>query len=141
MIEFVIIAVISSILAGMGIGGGALFVILITMFLKYDQIDAQALNLIMFVFSGISASIANGKKKIILKDVLKKTLPFLIIGSVIGITLLKNIPKEKISTYFNVFMLFLGIYEIFSSLIKAKKAKDNKGIRKENWVWNVLKEQ
>ena len=59
----ILVSVISAVLAGMGIGGGALFVILSTMFLGFDQKYAQTINLIMFMSVGISATISNIKDK------------------------------------------------------------------------------
>ena len=43
----IVIAIISGTLAGMGIGGGALFVILSTMFLGFDQKYAQTINKVL----------------------------------------------------------------------------------------------
>ena len=57
------VSVLSAILAGMGIGGGAVFVLISTSFLGVSQKEAQTLNLILFVVSGIVATISNCKNK------------------------------------------------------------------------------
>jgi len=112
-------------LAGMGIGGGALFVMLSTILLGYEQKEAQFINLIMFVAVGVSSTISNFKNKKIEKNILIKIIPLIIIGSIIGTYLMKKIENENLRAYFSVFMAIIGIYEIISSLIKIKKAKNN----------------
>ena len=67
-----IISMLSSVLAGMGIGGGAIFVLLATNFLNVTQINAQGLNLILFLATGVGATISNIKNKKIDFKILKK---------------------------------------------------------------------
>ena len=121
----ILISSISAVLAGMGIGGGALFVILSTMFLNFDQKYAQALNLIMFIAVGISATISNIKDKKIDFKIAKKMIIFLIIGSLICTWLITKINSDDLKKYFSYFLVAIGIYEIITSLIKIKKAKNN----------------
>lgn len=121
---FVFFIIISAILAGMGIGGGALFVILITNISKLPQKEAQALNLILFIAVSISSTISNIKDKKINFKIVKEIFILLIIGSLIGTEIVKNINNENLKKYFSIFMLILGLYEIISSLIYAKKDKN-----------------
>lgn len=125
MIKFAIVSIISAILSGMGIGGGALFVIIATVFLEIEQKEAQAINLIMFLAAAFSSTLFNLKNKTIEKGVLKKIIPLIIMGSFIGTILVKNIQNDNLKLYFNIFMLLIGAYEIISSLINIKKAKNN----------------
>ena len=121
----IIVSMISAVLAGMGIGGGALFVILATAFLGFEQKYAQAINLIMFVSVGISAAISNIKDKKIDFKLVKKIIPYLIIGSLIGTWVVTKINNNDLKKYFSVFLVLIGIYEIITSLITIKKAKNN----------------
>ena len=121
----IIVSMISAVLAGMGIGGGALFVILATAFLGFEQKYAQAINLIMFVSVGISAAISNIKDKKIDFKLVKKIIPYLIIGSLIGTWVVTKINNNDLKKYFSVFLALIGIYEIITSLITIKKAKNN----------------
>lgn len=122
--KLIVISIISSILAGMGIGGGALFVLLATNFLQISQINAQALNLILFLATGIGATISNLKNKKIDLIILKKIWLFLIIGSVVGTFLITKMEENNLRKYFSVFLLIIGIYEIISSVISIIKAKN-----------------
>ena len=123
--KLIIISIISSILAGMGIGGGALFVLLSTTFLNVSQVNAQGLNLILFITVGISATITNVRDKKIDYEILKKILFPLIIGSLIGTFFLKQIQQNDLKKYFSIFLVIIGIYEIISSVISIIKAKNN----------------
>lgn len=124
MVMFILICAISGIMAGMGIGGGALFVILTTLFCGLEQKDAQALNLIMFIAVGITATLSNLKAKKIDKKIIKKILPYLIIGSFIGTWLVQRIDNKPLKKYFSIFLVIIGIYEIITSVIEMKKTKN-----------------
>lgn len=126
MLKYILIAIFSALLSGMGIGGGALFVMLSTLLLGFEQKTAQAINLIMFLSAGISSTIFNFKNKVIKKELAKKIVPLVIIGSFIGTIIVKNIQSEDLRLYFSIFMALIGAYEIISSVISIKKAKNIK---------------
>ncbi len=121
----ILVSIISAVLAGMGIGGGALFVILSTIFLDFDQKYAQTINLIMFMAVGISATISNVKDKKVDFKLVKKILPILIVGALVGSWVVTKIESENLKTYFSYFLVGVGIYEIITSLKRIKKAKNN----------------
>lgn len=121
----ILVSIISAILAGMGIGGGSLFVILSTIFLGFDQKYAQTINLIMFMAVGISATISNVKDKKVDFKLIKKTIPLLIAGALVGTWIVKKIESGNLKMYFSYFLVVIGIYEIITSLKRIKKAKNN----------------
>ena len=120
----IIISAISSVLAGMGIGGGAIFVLLSTTFLKMDQKEAQTLNLILFLAVSLSATITNIKNKDIDFKIVKNALPLLLLGSFVGTYLFNKIDELKLNQYFIYFLLLIGLYEIISSVKNKKKTKN-----------------
>lgn len=124
-ILLVIIALFSGIIAGMGIGGGSIFILLTTIFSIFEHKEAQSYNLIMFVITGIFATISNFKNKNIDKDLLKKLIIPVVLGSIIGIILVKRIDEKILKYIFYGFMLLIGFYEIISSLKNIKKEKLN----------------
>ena len=119
-----LISIISSILAGMGIGGGALFVILSTLFLNLDQKYSQALNLLMFIAVSMSSTFSNIKDKKVDFNLAKKTVPFLVFGAIIGTSIVTKIDSNKLKNFFTYFMVIIGFFEIITSLIRMKKAKN-----------------
>ena len=115
---------ISSILSGMGIGGGSLFILLVLLFNLIDLNEARTYNLAMFIGIGIMMSlkkfqtIKNEKKKYI------KAILIIGIGSIIGFGLNKFIEQNLIKKIFYYFMLVIGLYEIIVSLKNIKKDKN-----------------
>lgn len=123
--KFILISSVSCILAGMGLGGGSLFIIFGMLFLDFPHKELQGLNLIMFIASGLSATISNFKNKIIDKKISKKILPCLIIGSIVGVYIASKVEEDNLRKYFLWFITIIGLYEIISSLIDIKKGKNN----------------
>lgn len=129
---FIVISIISSIIAGMGIGGGTIFVLLTTNFLSISQKEAQLLNLVLFMAVSFSSTIANLKNKNIDLKIIKNVIPLLVLGAVIGTRLFYKLNNENLRKYFLYFLVIIGIYEIISSVITLKKEKNNtKEYRKE----------
>lgn len=124
MITFTIITVISGILAGMGVGGGSIFILLSTIFNILELKEAKMYNLIMFIVAGIFATIFNIKNKNIDMKNLKKIMPLTLIGSIVGIFIIKHTDENLVKNLFYVFMMVIGVYEIISSLINIKRSNN-----------------
>lgn len=125
MIGEILISIISAVIAGMGIGGGAIYIIFLTLFLGLAQKQAQGLNLVMFIAASISATISNFKDKKVDLKIAKKIVPCLIIGSILGTFLFNKIENDDLKKYFSYFLVVIGIYEIITSVIRIIKAKNN----------------
>lgn len=123
-IGIIFITAIGAFLAGMGIGGGAIYVFLSTTFNNIPQKEAQVLNLILFISVSLSVAMFNLKNKKIKFKLIKKVMPCLLIGSFVGTRLVEFISNEKLKKYFTVFLMILGLYEIISSLFLNKKSKN-----------------
>lgn len=124
-IVLIIIAIFSGIIAGMGIGGGSIFILLTTIFSVFEHKEAQSYNLVMFVIVGIFATIANVKNKTLDVSLFKKLIIPVCIGSIGGMLLVKMIDEKILQYIFYAFMILIGIYEIISSLKSIKDAKTN----------------
>jgi uncharacterized protein len=81
---FIFICIISAFVAGLGIGGGSLFIILCNFFNLINMKEALGYNLLMFIVVGVFATINNIKVKKFDKVIFLKTIIFVIIGSYIG---------------------------------------------------------
>lgn len=124
MIIFILISIVSGILAGMGVGGGSIFILLCMIFNIMDANNAKVYNLIMFITAGIFSTMFNIKNKNIDLKNLKKVIIPVFIGSIIGIFVIKHTNENMVKNLFYVFMLIIGLYEIFSSLINMKKSNN-----------------
>ena len=119
------IALFSGIIAGMGVGGGSIFILLTTIFHVFEHKEAQGYNLIMFVIIGLSATIYNIKQGNLDKKLVLKLVIPVCLGSITGVILVKFLDENMLRYAFYGFMLIIGIYEIIPSLIRMKRAKNN----------------
>ena len=108
----------SGIIGGMGLGGGAVLIIYLSVFKKTEQLRAQGINLIFFIPIATLAVIIYALKKQIKWSV---TLPLAaggILGAVGGFLLTDFIGGNFTAKLFGAFLILLGLKEI---LIKPKK--------------------
>lgn len=61
----VLIGIVSGIVSGMGMGGGTILILCLSLFLGKDQHIAQGANLVFFIPTSIVAIIMNIKQKLI----------------------------------------------------------------------------
>jgi len=100
-------------LAGLGVGGGGLLVIYLTMIKNVEQVEAQGLNLLFFVAAGISSIFIHAKKR---KLDYKKIILIIIcgaVGAVAGSLLANIIDGAVIKKIFGGFLIASGIIEFF----------------------------
>ena len=113
MIE-ILIGFISGVISGMGMGGGTILILLLSLFLKLDQHIAQATNLVFFIPTAIASIVVNLKNKNILW---KDAIPIVIMG-IIGASVSANLSSkmnvELLRKLFGAFLLCIAIYEIYS---------------------------
>lgn len=103
----------SGLIGGMGLGGGAVLIIYLTVFADMPQLKSQGINLIFFVPIALTAVIIYAIKKQIKW---KTVLPFAvggIAGALIGIFLANLLGGEWLGKLFGGFIALLGIKEIF----------------------------
>ncbi len=118
----ILIGIISGFVSGMGMGGGTILILCLSMFLGIEQHIAQATNLIFFIPTSIVAIIINIKQKYV--D-FKIAIPIAIsgvIGAVIGAIYSSKTDVKMLKKYFGVFLGLIAIWEIYS-LIKKYKLK------------------
>ena len=105
---------IVSILAGIGVGGGGLIVIYLTLVKGMPQIEAQGINLLFFIAAGSSAFIVHLKKRNIEKKALVLMIVSGSVGAVIGSILVNIISPGIIRIIFSIFLIASGTTELFS---------------------------
>ena len=120
-----LIAIISSFLSGLGVGGGSLFVLIQIMAKKQDLNQIRAYNLAMFISLGIEKKKKNKNEIKELKINKFSILVFAAIGSIIGAKIGNKINENITKRIFNIFMLIIGFYEIIVSLKRIKNGKNN----------------
>lgn len=127
MIEF-ISGIISGMFTGTGMGGGTVLILLLSSLSNLNQHLAQAINLVFFILTTISAIIVNIKGKLIDFKLGFKIIIFGVIGAAIGSKVAMNINSKNLRKYFGIFLAIIAIFEIYSLIkeyIKGSK-RDNK---------------
>lgn len=107
-------------LAGLGIGGGSLLILWLTLVLQVDHTTAGTINLMFFIPSAVIACLFRFKQG---KLDLKRIVPALIGGcaGAILFTLLRNgIDASVLRKPFGILLLLTGIRELFYRPRKAK---------------------
>lgn len=114
---------ISGVLGALGMGGGGVLIIYLTVFACVDQMTAQGINLLFFIPCAIVAVIIHTKNKLIKW---KAVLPIIlggIPGVVLGSFLAGKFGSDMLSKIFGGLLILLGIKELFFS--PKKKAKSD----------------
>lgn len=108
------------ILAGLGIGGGSLLILWLTLVLEMDPGTARAINLMFFICAALSVSVFRWKQGTLK---LKKILPAILAGCIaaalfswLGTRLDTQIARKL----FGVLLLAAGVRELFYRPRKAK---------------------
>lgn len=123
----VIAGFVSGVIGGMGMGGGTLLIPILTIFLAFEQKNAQAINLFVFIPMALVSLIIHIKNKLV--D-FKVGIPIICTGvvfSVLGSTLADSIENNVLKKIFGVFLLIVGIDQAISTIINIVKSKRNNG--------------
>ena len=110
---FFLSGLFSAVFGGMGIGGGMLLIPVLTFFTDLTQQQIQGINLMYFIPSAAAAVIIHKKKgnigKSVLKPVILPSLPACAIGAFAAMA----ISAGSLRRLFAIFLLFVGISELF----------------------------
>lgn len=107
-------------LSGLGVGGGSLLILWLTMALHMPQSDARAINLLFFIPSAVIACLFRLKQKTLN---LGKLLPAILSGCAAGVAcsyLTNNIDTGLLRKLFGIILLATGVREL---LYKEKTQK------------------
>lgn len=107
-------------LSGLGVGGGSLLILWLTMALHMPQSDARAINLLFFIPSAVIACLFRLKQKTLN---LGKLLPAILSGCAAGVAcsyLANDIDTGLLRKLFGIILLATGVREL---LYKEKTQK------------------
>lgn len=108
----------SGIISGMGIGGGTILIPALVLLVNPGQHIAQSVNLLFFIPTAIIALIVHIKKKRIDFKMAMPIILFGLAGAFAGSKLAMSLPGNSLKKWFGLFLLLMGIYELF---IKGRK--------------------
>lgn len=114
------VSILLGFLTGLGIGGGSLLILWLTLVLKMPQAEARGINLLFFLPSALVACLFRWKQG---KLELRKVLPAMIAGA-LGAALFSFIGSqmdtELLKKPFGILLLITGLRELFYRPRKAR---------------------
>ena len=117
----IIIGVLAGIICGMGMGGGTLLIPMLVVFLGFDQLNAQSINLVAFLPTAVIALVLQIKSKLVkYKDVWVLAVSGLI-TAIGGSYLTKLIDTKYLRIFFGVFLVCLGVYQLVQIFKKKRR--------------------
>ncbi len=114
------VAIILGFLAGLGVGGGSLLMLWLTLVVGMEYPDARTINLLFFLPSAFIATLFR-RKQGALK--LRKILPAIIAGCVAAAIFTfvgRQMDTALLKKFFGGLLLFTGLRELFYRPRKAK---------------------
>jgi len=111
---------ILGLLAGLGVGGGSLLILWLTLMLDLPYADARIINLLFFIPSALIASMFRWKQGQLR---LSKVLPAIVAGCIVAAIfsfISKIASMNLLKKIFGVLLLFTGLREIFYRPRNAK---------------------
>lgn len=122
MIE-IIFGIIAGMVTGLGMGGGTILILLLSLFMDLEQHMAQATNLVFFVPTSLAAIFINIKQKNVDGKVALIISIFGVIGAMIGAIISEKISSHALRKYFAIFILIIAFHEIYQLYKEYKKKK------------------
>lgn len=120
----IIIGLIAGIVGGMGMGGGTVLILLLSIFSNVEQHVAQGANVIFFVPTAIAAIIIFIKNKNLRVKVGLPICLWGLIGTFIGAVVSSRMEVNMLRKCFGVFLLIIASYQIYSLYKRYRKAKN-----------------
>lgn len=121
-----IVSFLVAALSGMGIGGGGLLVIYLSLVMELPQYTAQGINLLFFLFSSASSlSVHMQKRKLFWPVILVMSISGMI-ASPLGALTAKALPSELLRKLFGGVLIVSGVLSLRRRLNPKKEQKIKK---------------
>ena len=121
MIKNFLIPTIIATLSGMGVGGGGLLVIYLSLLGEVEQVEAQGINLCFFILTALASTIFNAKKGKICWKITIILSASGVVFSIVGTLLAGEINAELLSKIFGGMLILGGASSLFSSFVQKKQ--------------------
>lgn len=120
----VIIGVVAGVVGGLGMGGGTVLILLLSMFNNIEQHIAQGTNVVFFIPTAIAAILIFIKNRNIKFKVGIPILLWGMVGTVIGAVISSNMDVYVLRKCFGVFLIIIAIYQTYSVYKMYRKEKN-----------------
>ena len=123
---------LSSLVGGMGLGGGTVLLLYLTLFTQVPQHMAQAINLLLFFPAAAAALVVQWTNDLVKPGILKVCLPAGIGGGILGSLIGNRMQSETLQKLFAVFLLVIAVKELYGAWQLYKAGKIEKNQSKKN---------
>lgn len=113
-------AVLSGTVASMGLGGGGVLLIFLTVFAGTEQLRAQGINLLFFIPIGVFSTVIYAVRGKIKWRTVLITAAFGLVGVAMGSLFAELIGSQILSKIFGMILIIMGMFGFF---VKDKEDK------------------
>ena len=106
--------------ASMGLGGGFILIIYLSVFKGVVQSSAGGINLLFFLPIAFVSSIIHLKNGLVEKKLVPVICLAGVAGASLGVFLMNNLDEGILRKLFAVLLIFVGVRELFGSSIASK---------------------
>lgn len=114
MLWDILVGFAAGIFGSMGVGGGTVLLLYLTVFAGFSQLSAQGINLVFFLPTALCALLVHLKNGFVKWRSAVAAILFGIPGVFIGFYLAGLLDKELLRTIFALFLLFIGTRELLA---------------------------
>lgn len=109
MLITMLITFLLAALSGMGVGGGGMFVIYLSLFTDTPQLTAQGMNLLFFLLSSGASVTIHLRHRVIHSSAVLVMALFGIVGALIGTAISTHLPQHLLRQIFGGMLVVSGI--------------------------------
>lgn len=120
----IFIGLIAGVIGSLGMGGGTVLILLLSVYSGIEQHIAQGTNVIFFAPMAITAIIMFIKQKRINFKIAIPICIWGLIGATIGANISSKMNVGVLRKFFGGFLILIAIYQIYSSFKMYKKEKN-----------------
>lgn len=121
-----VVGLVTGVIASMGLGGGFVLLIWLTLFMDMPQRAAQGINLLFFLPIAVISVIMHLRAGLIDKKLVLSLVPGGIIGAVLGTLGSQLVGNELLRKLYALFLLAFGLRELFRKAPDNEKKSQNK---------------
>ncbi len=131
MIGKAIAAFLISILSGMGVGGGGLFVIYLALFTELPQLTVQGMNLLFFLFSAGASMTVHLRKRRIFWGIVGLMAAGGLLGALLGSYCSARIDQSLLRKIFGGMLVVSGILSLQKRAFHGEEHRTGKKRKKD----------
>ena len=123
MLFTILITFLLAALSGMGVGGGGLFVIYLSLFTNTPQLTAQGMNLLFFLLSSGASVTIHLRHRTICYSAVFVMASFGIVGALFGASISAHLPAHLLRQIFGGMLVVSGILALLQKEEKEEREK------------------